>query len=362
MIVRIWDITVGITRVRTALGTGAVRFRLLQNFKQLLVLQLNDEADYSSVVGKTDGLYPSKNKGRGLIKRDELYEFQLASLTEDAVPFTFIQESCKQIARQWEGESARKVPILPNKVNIEFLREYIDANKKMNIPVGVEKNSLNVHYYPFHNAYVNMILSAGVEYQDFVADLTELISTATTLNGIVLDMPKVINTGTEAVQVFTTAKDCEDQVAKLFELVLYRNNTYKDALERNEEPENFAHLLVVINSLTMLRSALSEQGKEKLALILEKGKLEYNVTILVAEQAKNISAVSFEKWYKASVSPSDGLWIGSGITEQYQMKASKTTPEMHEEITPEFGYSLIKGKCIKLKLLNNRAEEDDGGE
>ena len=352
----------GVYFVLTALGTGAVRFRLLQNFKQLLVLQLNDETDYSSVVGKTDGLFPSKFKGRGLIKGDELYEFQLASLTADEVPFSFIQETCKELAEKWEGETARKIPILPDKVNVDFLSEYVDANKKLNIPVGVEKNSLNVHYYPFHTAYINMIMSSGLEYQGFVSDLVTLVGSATELNGIVFDMPKIVAGTTGAMSVYTTAKDCEDQIAKLFELVLYRNNTYKEALESGEKVDDFEHLFVVINALSMLKDALSDQGKEKLSLILEKGTKEYNINIVIAEQVKNISSVSFEKWYKANVSPSDGLWIGNGITEQYQMKANKTTSEMHEDITPEFGYSLIKGKCVKLKLLNNRAEEEEDDE
>ena len=69
----------------TALGTGVVRYRLLQNFKQLITLQLNDEAEYATVVGKTDGLLPSKFKGRGLIKTDSVYEFQTAFLTEPSL-------------------------------------------------------------------------------------------------------------------------------------------------------------------------------------------------------------------------------------------------------------------------------------
>ena len=351
----------GVYFVLTALGTGAVRFRLLQNFKQLLVLQLNDEADYSSVVGKTDGLFPSKNKGRGLVKRDELYEFQLASLTEDAVPFAFIQQTSKELAEKWTGETARKVPILPEKVDIAFLSDYVDANRQLNIPVGVEKNSLNVHCYPFGTAYINMILSAGMEYQEYVADLVSLIGSATKNDGIVFDMPKVVDAA-GAMGVFNTAKDCQEQIEKLFQLVLYRNNTYKEALERGDKAEDFQPLLVVINSLSMLKAALSDEGKEKLALILEKGTLDYNINIVIAEQVKNISSMSFEKWYKANVSVSDGLWIGSGITEQYQLKANKTTSEMHEDITPEFGYSLIKGKCVKLKLLNNRAQEEEDDE
>lgn len=351
----------GIYFVLTAVGTGAVRFRLLQNFKQQLVLQLNDESDYSTIVGKTDGLFPSKHKGRGLVKREELYEFQLASLTEEQVPFAFIRETCKELAQKWEGQTARKIPILPDKVDVEFLSEYVDVNKKFNIPVGVEKNSLNVHYYPFGESYINMIMSAGLEYQDFVSDLAELIGT-TEINTIAFDVPKVIDTDAVSSNVFTTAKECEDQIAKLFELVLYRNNTYKEAIENGKEVEEFEHLFVVINSLTMLKTALSDEGKEKLSLILEKGTKEYNITFVIAEQVKNITSVSFEKWYKANVSVIDGLWIGNGITEQYQMKANKTTSEMHDDITAEFGYSLIKGKCVKLKLLNSKAEEENDDE
>lgn len=352
----------GLYFVLTALGTGAVRFRLLQNFKQLLVLQLNDETDYSTVVGKTDGLFPSKFKGRGLVRRDDLYEFQLASLTTEEVPFAFIQNTCKRLSEQWQGNTARKIPILPDKVDVAFLSDYVDENKLLNIPVGVEKNSLNVHYYPFQNAYINMVLSAGQEYQDFISGLSALIGSATAINGIVFDVPAVVGAVGGAMSVYATAKECTDQISKLFQLVLFRNNTYKEALERGEKPEEFEHLFIVINSLSMLKAVLPDQGKEMLSLILEKGTKEYNINIVIAEQVKNIASMSFEKWYKANVSASDGLWIGSGITEQYQLKANKTTPEMHEDITPEFGYSLIKGKSVKLKLLYNRAEEDEGDE
>ena len=349
----------GVYFVLTALGTGAVRFRLLQNFKQQFVLQLNDEADYSTVVGKTDGLLPSKFKGRGLVKKDELYEFQLGCLTEDEVPFMYIQDKCKEIAQNWSGECARKVPILPDSVDAEFLSEYVDEKQPLNLPVGVEKNTLNVHKYPFHTSYINMILSTGVEYQSFVGDLVSFAGATNKINGIVFDLPKVVDGNKGGLTVITTAKDCEDQVAKLFELVLYRNNTYKDALEKGETVETFERQVVVINSLAMLRNALSDQGNEKLSLILERGVLEYNITVIIAEQSKSMSSVTFEKWYKANVSPSDGLWIGSGITEQYQLKANKTTSEMHEDITAEFGYSLIKGKCVKVKLLSEKAEEEN---
>ena len=40
------------------------------------------------------------------------------------------------------------------------------------------------------------------------------------------------------------------------------------------------------------------------------------------------------------------------------MKASKNTREMSEDITADFGFSLIKGKPVKVKVLNERVEEE----
>lgn len=351
----------GIYFVLTALGTGGVRFRLLQNFKQLLVLQLNDEADYSTVVGKTDGLFPSKFKGRGLVKRDELYEFQIASLTDGEPPFTFITNECKALSEKWAGDTAKKVPILPDSVNIEFLKDYVNQNKQLSVPIGVEKNSLNVHMYPFGNSYVNMIMSAGSDYQEFTANLAVLIGTQIRANGLIFDIPKAVMSDTGSIKLITASKDCEAEVSKLFDLVLYRNNTFKEATEKGVSCEEFEDVVVIINSLSSLKGVLSDEANEKLSLILEKGTSEYKITVIIADQSKAMSSVSFEKWYKTKVSPSDGIWVGNGITEQYQMKANKTTAEMHDDITAEFGFSLIRGRAVKVKLLNERTEveEDD---
>lgn len=349
----------GIYFVLTALGTGGVRFRLLQNFKQLLVLQLNDESDYSSVVGKTDGLFPSKFKGRGLIKLDELYEFQVASLTDEEVPYAYIQEACKKLNAEWKENSALKIPILPDKVNIEFLYEYYDANKPLNIPVGVEKNSLGVHYYPFGQSYINMIMSGNDEYQELAGAISELVGKCGYINGAIFDMPQSVSNETGSLKLASTQKECEAQIAELFDLVLYRNNAFKDAIEKGEKAECFERIVIIINSLLSLKSVLTDEGNEKLSLILEKGSTDYCISIIIAEQAKSVSSMAFEKWYKSNVSQSDGIWVGNGITEQYQLKANKTTPEMHEEITSEFGYSLQRGKSVRLKLLRNKAEVEE---
>ncbi len=343
----------GIYFVLTALSTGAVRFRLLQNFKQLIVLQLNDEADYSTVVGKTDGLFPSKHKGRGLVKYDELYEFQIASLTDDNNPYAYISTCCKEISDKWNGVVAKKIPILPEKVNMEFLSEYVNDNKKINIPIGVEKNSLNVHMYPFSHRYINCVLSMGNEYQGFFDNLVEFIDKSFDYNCTVLDISKTIKYSVSNVKVYKNSSECEEIINEIFDTVLYRNNSFKDTDDKEKLLESFDPMLIIINSIATLKNTISDVAKEKLGLILEKGSSEYKINIIFGETATNISSLAYEKWYKSNVSSSDGIWIGNGFTQQYHLKANKTTQELHEEITSEFGYVLNSGKVVKVKLLSN---------
>ncbi len=341
----------GIYFVLTALGTGAIRFRLLQNFKQLLVLQLNDESDYSNVVGKTEGLYPSRHKGRGLIRTDALYEFQIASLVEDGIPFEYIKARCSKLGMEWTGETAKKIPILPDTVDEDFLSEYIKESQPLNVPIGVEKSTLNIYYYPFEFYYITLIESMGEECNVFMGELARFLGKYVGLSGMAFDIPKNISGGMNDIEVCRTAKECESGVEKLFDTVLYRNNTYKTALENGEEPEKFEQMIVLINSISSLRSVLSnEQLKEKLSLILEKGSINYKINIIIAEQSKNISSMAYEKWFKNNVT-TDGIWLGNGITDQYQIKANKSTPDMYEDLTHEFALSILKGKCAKIKKL-----------
>ncbi len=352
----------GIYFVLTSVGTGGVRFRLLQNFKQFFVMQLNDEADYSTVVGKTDGLYPAKHMGRGLVKKDALYEFQTASLTEDAVPFAFIREFCRTAAEAWTGDPAKKIPILPDRVDLDFIKDYIDERKVWSLPIGVEKNSLNVHSYPFDTSYLTMVLSDGDQYAGFIGGLSEMIGTVLHRDGTVFDPAGRIERGSGSLKRCATKADCTAAISELFALVRDRNNSYKDAIAEGAALPVFKPYMIVINGLTDLMELLEPTDKEKLSLILLKGQPAYQIAVVIGEKARNLSAYSYEKWCKTQFSAADGIWIGSGVDEQYQFKIGRITADMHEELTPQFGYSIRKGRAVRVKLLNTDEEgtQNDG--
>ena len=238
-----------------------------------------------------------------------------------------------------------------------FLKDHLSNADSLNIPVGVEKNSLNVHYYPFGKKYINFIISAGNDYRDFISELAVLAGVHMNKTGIIFDVPKSIKKDTGSLVHAATVQECLDELDKLFDLILYRNNTFKTAAKEGTPCEEFDEVLVVINSLKMLNDILDEINKVKLSRILEKGSVDYKVTLIIGENVKAITAVNTEKWFKDNTSQSDGIWVGNGFNDQYQLKAGRITPDMKEDITSDFGYSLIDGKAVRIKLLSENTED-----
>ena len=110
----------GIYFVLTALTTNAVRYRMMQNFRQLLVLQLNDQSEYSGILGSVGGTYPAKMKGRGILKQDNVYEFQLAFASEQEPVMDYIRQYAKQLQQQWKEPGLSLIHISPLKMSIWF--------------------------------------------------------------------------------------------------------------------------------------------------------------------------------------------------------------------------------------------------
>jgi S-DNA-T family DNA segregation ATPase FtsK/SpoIIIE len=351
----------GVFFIITALSTNGVRYRMQQNFKQLYVLQMNDESDYVSILGRTDGLYPSKHKGRGLFRLDELHEFQIAQVTDAPVPFAFLQQESCRLNGEWNGKAAPKIPILPEQVDAEFLSEYIDLKKPWNVPVGVNKHSLLVHYYPFGQSYISQILSAGDEGQLFLYDLAMFYSRQYALHVILLDGAQAFaDKDRESLDYYSGAAGCEKAVTELYNVVAGRQNAHKEALEKGEKPEPFEQKAVLINSVATLKSILPYEIGEKLTFILENGDKAYNITVVFAESIGSLSGVSYDGWYTKHVSTSDGIWAGDGIMDQYQLKLSKISSDMRDEVPFGFGFAVQKGKAAKVKLLcSEKGEEED---
>ncbi|HBM98608.1 MAG TPA: type VII secretion protein EssC, partial [Ruminococcus sp.] len=343
----------GIYFAVTASTTNAVRYKTQQNFKTMLTMQLNDVTDYSIIVGKTDGLVPSKNKGRGLIALDRVYEFQTAYCSEAEDIQNFVRKFCKELSEKAKSY-AKPVPVLPKVVDYKCVRPYIKSLE--NVPIGVGKRNLNIVTVNLANKVIYPVVAQDTyEIISFAEEFTRVLASITSVS--VIDMEKQLS-NLNTTECSVVNGDYETVVRGIFEDMVERNNTYKDAMMNSSVLEKFAEKVYVIIGIKKLFEQLSADGKEKLSALIEKAETIYKIHFVIIDSLTQFNSYSYEAWFKRHITGADGLWIGDGVADQYMLKVSKVTSELYEEIGSEYGHSITRNRPSLVKILTSNADEE----
>lgn len=339
----------GIYFAVTAGSTNAVRYRTQQNFKMMYTMQLNDATDYSIIVGKTDGLIPSKYKGRGLVALDRVYEFQTAHCKNVEDVQEYLRKFCMEIAQQ-STVFARPIPVLPKVVDFECVRSEIAGLQS--IPIGVNKKTLSVVTVNLANKVVFPVFMQDIlEAKSFVEGIIEVLAFTTKVE--LIDAEQIWGNNGNTIN-----SDFETFVLDLFADMVNRNNTYKDAKMDVNALNDFEEKTYVIVGAKRFGDQLSSDAKEKFNVLLEKAESFYKLHFVIVEAVSEIGGYSYEAWYKRQVTGADGIWIGDGVADQYALKISKVTNELYEEVGIEYGYCLTRNRPTLVKLLTSRTGEE----
>lgn len=344
----------GITFVVTVSTTNAMRYRYMQNFKQLLTMQLNDPSDYPMILGKTSGLMPAKYKGRGLIKiisLDTVYELQTAYCVDSDDQYEFIREYCKKTSAS-ATRFAKPIPVLPDFVKCDNVKSSIAP---LVLPVGIDKQSINNSVINISNTYIYPITAADIfVMESFASEFAKVVDLLPSARVQLLNAEKWAINATSNIQCVDNNFD--DVVHELFDDVVARHNGYKAANLDDSFFEKFDERVVVVYGLEKLISKLSNEIKDELLAMLFKGQALYKIHFVILESATYLNSQSFENWYKTHIKANNGLFIGDGFADQYVLKSNKHSNAFYEEIGNQFGYSIEKGKAKLIKLLTSEVE------
>lgn len=100
----------GIYIVASAGNTNAIGYKMSQNVKAAMAMQLTDPSDYIEIVGKTNGFVPETYPGRGLVAGP--LEFQCAmpvNKPTEAENIKYIKGLGSEMASTWSGECAPNI-------------------------------------------------------------------------------------------------------------------------------------------------------------------------------------------------------------------------------------------------------------
>lgn len=343
----------GIYFAVTASSTNAVRYKTQQNFKMMLTMQLNDATDYSLVVGKTDGLIPSKLKGRGLVALDRVYEFQTAYCKDVDDVQEFIRAFCNKLY-ETADTYATPIPVLPNIVNYEHVKGAICGLNA--VPIGVSKKNLNIVTVNLANKVTFPVTAQDLyETASFTEELVKVLSNITAVS--VFDTENIL-TELDASTCSLINGDYETVVREIFNDMVERNNTYKDAKMDASVLSKFKEKVYVISGTKKLFEQLSADGKEKLCTLIEKAESIYKIHFIVIDSLAQFNNFTYDTWFKRHITGTDGLWIGDGVADQYMFKINKITSTLYEEVGEEYGYVITRNRPTLVKLLSPKNDEE----
>ncbi len=338
----------GIYFIITASGTNSVRYKLSQNFKLSLALELNDRGDYYSIFGRVN-ITPSKAIGRGLVKvGDSVYEFQTAYPSRKEDSSTFFKKLAIELTTKYQTK-AIPIPVLPEKVNMNLLADKLDNLE--NIPIGIYKDNLDICLFDFKKNFFNKIIANDIDYtlsftKELLVEFNEIKKFKTYLldpnNNIKENYPYITKYQNNFDEVFKSVNDNIDKIYQEYE------NSGMDI----NSISKYQPMLFVIYDFNSLKSKLTLDLNNLLTNLYNKCQKLPILNFVVVDSIDNFKKFEFESWFKQISNQEYAIWIGEGISNQYLIKLARSSDRsLQTPLTNDFGYTVINGKHNLVKLL-----------
>ncbi|MBR2587815.1 MAG: type VII secretion protein EssC [Bacilli bacterium] len=346
----------GIVVVLTVSTINSVRYRLSQNFGQFITLQLSDPYDYINIVGRTNGLVPASILGRGLVKLDDIYEFQTAYAFNKEEVASYLQNFCSELSNKTQNR-APSIPILPEKVTVDLLKDKLGVSLSVpigtisNIPIGIYKDSLGVVKYNFKNKFITLITGNYDELLvQFLNPLIDIFTELSNIKLVVISPDESINSSNE---IYTgDYNELIDNLNNYNENIVKTYNENKDINSLN----NYEDMVCIIHGIDNFFKELSTENQEKFEKILNEQVKLKKIIFIIVDTVDEIKTQEYNSWYK-TINLKNGIWLGPGLYEQYLLEANVALKETNEALQNSFGFIINKSQARLAKLLEE--ENDD---
>ena len=344
----------GVYFVMTSTTSNGIRSRLAQYLPNHLVFQMNDKYDYSTLLSRTK-LVPADINGRGLVKLDGVYEFQAAVPTDKANLNTFVITKIEELCKEYPTGGAPKVPVLPEVVTVSHCSDKLTGVNS--IPVGVEKDSLDIRTLDLTKNTVNII--TGMELNDikvfgrfFVKEISSIIGK----NCYVFDLEKEFKDIEALVTYYDT--NILDNFKKFGKFVFDVYNKYKEAGFDTSVLSEYGEYVCVIVGIDKFKNMLGSEFDGAYSGLLSMIKGMPKIHFVIIDSADNFKKREFDSWYKDTISGTKGIWLGNGMGSQYTLKSTLTSRVLSTKLEKNFGYYVDGNTTVLVKFISEQGEED----
>ena len=142
-------------------------------------------------------------------------------------------------------------------------------------------------------------------------------------------------------------EDIKNQV-NIYKINNYQNNTLQDKDK----------VTVMILGIENLLSKLDTDTKSEFTTNIIDAKNLNTYNFVIIESSEKLKNMAYENWYKKTIDPSNGLWLGSGVLDQYTIKLAISPRTLRQELKQGFAVLVVKGRPFIIKLLEGEIENE----
>ena len=366
----------GIHVVFTAGSASSIRYKTSANFKLAVTLQLADKSDYSSIVGRTNGLEPSPVNGRGLVKGNPPLEFQTALAVDgdnEIERTDALRKLISKMSESWTGPKAKPVPIMPEVVHLRELLVRTDvkrtlASKALAVPIGLNEAELEPVYFDLSET-PHFLVSGNVQSgkTNFLRAL--IITMAMRYSPEKLGL-YIVDSNAYGLYPFSqlphvkayinSSEQLPDVVEGIKVILDERKNELNEArkasggiLSEKDFLSSKQMHLIVIDDFNDFMQIADLDVKDLFERILKRDR-SLGVNLLVASMSSDIGS-SWDAFAKALKELQTGLLLASA-SDQQVFSIKLPYGEAERALKPGDGYYVTRGRYIGLKtaLMENQ--------
>lgn len=359
--------TYGIYMVYTANSTSGVRYKVMQNIKGAVAFELTDKGDYATVVGRLDNMSLPKITGRAFFKGNPPVEFQSALYmtgSSDREMSINLQKIVSQMNSSWNGNRPRPIPVMPDEVSLEMLKEqYVDRTV---VPVGVDYSNINTLYFDLSENY-SLLISGSMKsgksrlLNCFINEVSGKFSDSKIF---VFDSAQSSLATNDFAYKYGSVKDDNYVSDALNELIGCLNERQKAInLEKNISGSDidekafilkYELLCIIIDDLKEFVDSVTDANKLSMERICRLAK-HLGVIVICAGRVADIAKYNeIESLTRVIVANQNGLVLDGSPAQYGFFQNNLKYNERDIELEEGNAYAFINGKCSKIKLSNRR--------